>query len=230
MYWTVGRKITSGLALLVGISTVSLLVVYRGLSSVNIAMQELADIEQPITAAAYEMEINVNGMGLAVLKYLNAQDSLASEEVKRDEADFERFYADYVRLSRSQRAKDAGLAIGEKYAQFKTAGHALMQKRNDHAVLDEAVMEHVEAIDVIIDQQLQPLADRTRAQMFEKVEAILDLEAAIAEVALWLSNYRRRPQETTRQLIVKHSHEFSRTLSHLLTLQLTGGEQHWASL
>ena len=67
---TVSTKIVVALAVILLAGTLTMLVIYRGLSVLQQAMHELADSKEPISAAAYEMEINVNGTGLGVLKYL----------------------------------------------------------------------------------------------------------------------------------------------------------------
>jgi hypothetical protein len=66
--FSVSRKIAVGLLLIIAIGTLSMLFIYRGLDEVEAALQRLAEVKAPISAAAYEQELNVNGMGLAVLK------------------------------------------------------------------------------------------------------------------------------------------------------------------
>jgi hypothetical protein len=65
---TVSKKIVVAFAVILLAGILSMLIIYRGLSVLQKAMHELADIKEPISAAAYEMEINVNDIGLTVLK------------------------------------------------------------------------------------------------------------------------------------------------------------------
>jgi hypothetical protein len=63
MRFTVNTKIILGLAVVLTAGTLSMLIIYLGLTALQKGIHELADIKEPISAAAYEMEINVNGMG-----------------------------------------------------------------------------------------------------------------------------------------------------------------------
>jgi hypothetical protein len=63
MRFTVSKKIVLACAVILLAGTLSMLIIYRGLSALHKAMHELTDIKGPISAAAYEMEINVNGIG-----------------------------------------------------------------------------------------------------------------------------------------------------------------------
>lgn len=225
MRWTVKRKISAGLSVLVGIGAVSLLIVYYGLYTLHEAIKDLARVKQPSSAAAYEMEINVNGMGLAVLKYLEERDSLYQRWAVEDEADFERFHAAYLRLSTTPREQEFGAAIGKAFQEFKALGQSLMEGRDALWLLFEAVAEHVEAIDEIIDEQLQPRMDRRQQHWFTKVAAAMDMEAAVAEVAVWVANYRRTPKQVYRERVFKHDQEFRRTLAHFTSLNLTDEEK-----
>ena len=59
-------------------------------------VREITEVEEVTSAAAYEMEINVIGIGLGVLKYLQTGDDIHRQRVAKNEADFERFRAQYA--------------------------------------------------------------------------------------------------------------------------------------
>lgn len=66
MRFTVKTKIIAGLAIITLIGIVAMLLVFRGLKEVESNVNELALVEEPLILAAYEMEINMNGIGLEV--------------------------------------------------------------------------------------------------------------------------------------------------------------------
>jgi hypothetical protein len=70
MRFTVATKIGVFFALVLFIGLSAMALIYQGLGMVTTNVQELADIEEPLNASTYEMEININGIGLQVLKYL----------------------------------------------------------------------------------------------------------------------------------------------------------------
>jgi signal transduction histidine kinase len=104
-----------------------------------------------------------------------------------------------------------------------------MEGRDALWLLFEAVAEHVEAIDDIIDRQLQPRLDRRQDGWFTKVAAVIDMEAAAAEVALWVANYRRAPKEVYKLRLFKHDQEFRKVLAHFFSLDLTAEEKRLGS-
>ncbi|MGH7961782.1 MAG: hypothetical protein ACRERD_08145, partial [Candidatus Binatia bacterium] len=177
MRLTVSKKIIIGLVAVVFIGTLSMLLIYQELSTLKRAMQEFAEVKEPASAAAYEMEINVNGMGLAVLKYLDARDPFYRELVDEDEADFEHFHIMYLRLTGSPEGKELGNKIDGLYRKFKTLGHTLMQKRDEQSAAFALMAQNFEKINDIIDNELQPQVNRQASDGFQKIEAVLDMEA-----------------------------------------------------
>jgi hypothetical protein len=106
MRLTVSKKIVMALAVVLLAGTLSMLIIYQGLRAVDMAMRELADVKEPISAAAYEMEINVNGIGLGVLKYLEHPDPADRELGRDDERDFEHFQTQYLQMAQTQEERE----------------------------------------------------------------------------------------------------------------------------
>ncbi len=225
---TIKTKIITGLLIIVGIGTISLLVVYDRLTTLKQAMDELGDLRQPMSAATYEMEVNVNGITLAVFKYLDAREPLFREWVSRDEQDFERFLAAYHQLSITPREQGFGAEINRHYREFKSLGRALLRKRDEQSVLFDVSASNIEQMDVILDTKLQPRADEHTSDGSAKVIAVIDMEAAIAEVALWVTNYRHTQKEKHKELVFKHDLEFRATFERFVHLPLTTEEHRWA--
>jgi HAMP domain-containing protein len=225
---TVKTKIIAGLLMIVGVGVISLLVTYYNLTTLKHAMDELGDLRQPMSAAAYEMEINVNGISLALLKYLDAREPRFLEWVARDEKDFERFFATYRQFSLTPREQDFGVAIDLLYQEFRTLSRLLIQQRDAQSALFERSAAHIEQVDVILDTTLQPGIDHHTPAGFAKVIAVIDMEAAVAEMALWVTNYRRAPRAEYKELVLKHDLEFRATFERFVHLPLTMEEQRLA--
>ncbi len=65
----------------------------------------------PASSAAYEMEININDVGMAVLKYLDTGDLEYRRLMEEEHAAFEGFHAEYLRLGKTEKEKELGRAI-----------------------------------------------------------------------------------------------------------------------
>ena len=114
MRFTVTKKIITSLAMIFIIGMVSMITVYDGLNKVKRAMIKLAEEKEPLVTATNEMEININGMAIGVLRYLNSSYPRYRQHVARDERDFKRFYDQYFQLVGNQRLRE----LGDEYYQF----------------------------------------------------------------------------------------------------------------
>ncbi len=127
---TITKRIFLGvtLILLIGLGTIA--VIYQALRTVEQALYEVTNVRQPTSAAAYEMEINVIGTGLGVLKYLDTGDPKYRDRVAKDTADFAHFHAQYNGLSQTARSKTLGEQVEALYREFRTLGQTLMDRKD----------------------------------------------------------------------------------------------------
>jgi signal transduction histidine kinase len=225
---TVSTKIVVALAVILLASTLTMLLIYRGLSVLQQAMHELADSKEPISAAAYEMEINVNGAGLGVLKYLDTANPAYRELVEDDEEDFEFFHARYLQLAHTQEEKALGQRIGFLYNEFKLLGQQLMTIREAQEPLLTTFGEHFERIDAFIDTRQSQL-DFQDPDGVHKLARVQDLESDLAEVGYWLLRYQKSQKTADRQLLLHNATEFRDTLAQFYALRLSEDERRWAS-
>lgn len=229
--FSVTRKIAVGLALIIAIGLVSMLFIYRGMNEVEGALQRLAAVQAPLNAAAYELELNVNGMGLAVLKYLATRRPEYRAWAEKDEKDFAHYHATYLQLVRTEHERGLGQRIGELHEEFADLGHTLMSHADTQEKLYAAITEYTEEIDHVIDARLQPrlFSERTaRRDGFGAAVASADLEAEAAEVGLWVANYHRRPTPEARQAIMSKLRVLERTLANFRSFNLTEQERNHA--
>jgi signal transduction histidine kinase len=230
MRFTVSKKIIVAFAVILLVGTLSMLIIYRGLSVLHKAMHELADIKEPISAATYEMEINVNGIGLGIMKYLDSADPTFRELVRDDERDFERFHARYLQLAHTQEEKALGKRIGLLYSEFKRLGHKLIGIRDKQEVLFDTVGENFERLDEIIDDNIQSQLDLHDHDSLEKLARANDLESDIAEVGFWLLRYQRSQKPEDKQLLLQNETEFRDALVQFNALRLSAEEKRWARM
>src|SRR5688572_17400884 len=129
MRFTVTKKISLGVFIILLTGSVSMVIIYQGLTAVERTLHKLAEVKEPSITATNEMEINATRITLAVLKYLDALEPRYRKLVEQDEADFERFHAKYLQLAETERERELGRKIGDLYKELKASGRGLMQKR-----------------------------------------------------------------------------------------------------
>jgi C4-dicarboxylate-specific signal transduction histidine kinase len=229
MRFTVTRKIALGFALVLLLGISAMMIIYQGLGAVMTAMDRLARINEPAHSAAAEMEIQVHALVADILTYVHSGDSHARDRMRRHESKFEASRDKYVRLT-DMAGGELGGSIGREYEALMTVGKALIARKDEHEALNAAIADNFERMDKIIDERLQPqigwsLRLLQVVMMREKLELVLDVEADIAEIGLWLANYQRVQKMEYRDRIVRRAKEVSARLRRLQTLELTPEER-----
>jgi hypothetical protein len=111
MRFTVTTKIAVSICTIFFVGLLVMMLIYRGLGIVTADVHKLANIEEPLNASTYEMEINVNGMGLEVLKYLATGKEYYRSQVIRDNDDFNGFHRQYMALAETENERQLGEKI-----------------------------------------------------------------------------------------------------------------------
>jgi signal transduction histidine kinase len=228
MRFTVKRKIIIGLAAILLMGIGSMLVIYHGLNAVAREVQELAEVQEPASAAAYEMEINVNGMGLAVLRYLDSGNPRYHAWVREDIVDFARFHARYTALSKSPEEAALANELGEHYRKFKALSISLMQVQDTRRHVFNRIEARMQAMDHIISRRL-PTRRVAVANQQAGTSAAMQLEIELAKLNMWLAHYRASGLPTHRARAIAQRTAFQETLAAYGALDLTTDEARWAA-
>ncbi|HEX9663213.1 MAG TPA: hypothetical protein VGB27_13070, partial [Candidatus Binatia bacterium] len=91
MTWSIGKKFGLGLTLIIGSGLAAMTVFYRSADRTAAALRLVGEKGHPVSAAAYELEINVIGTALGVMKYMQTPLPDHRERVEKDESEFARF-------------------------------------------------------------------------------------------------------------------------------------------
>ena len=155
MKMTLARNLWFGFGTLILMTAVMALVILINVRSVDRSLTEMTTVEVPLSAAAYEMEINAIGTGMGVLKYLETGDPQHRARVEKDEADFERFKAEYDSLAVTPAEKAMGAQVGRLYTQYRALGENLLSAKDVQENLFVRVSNNFEKLDEILDEQIQ---------------------------------------------------------------------------
>lgn len=218
MSFTVTARVVGGLAIIVLIGVMAKLITYQSLLAVESKVHRLAKVEAPLSAAAYEMEINSNGLGLAVLKYLNTRNPEYREWVDRDVADFAKFHATYAKLVKSVEERQLAAEIISLHRKYTKLAETMLRLSDDQETLFDQVSARIELIDELMYQDLRPAIENEKDLSWPrllKATATANLEAEIAEVGFWLANYRRLQRPEFKAKIDEKSRYFERVLAGL---------------
>jgi PAS domain S-box-containing protein len=227
MRLTVIHKIGLALAIVLLLGLMPMLMIFNGLKQLEQTVGQVTDIDEPISAAAYEMEINTISSGMAVLKYLETGEAEYRAQLAKIEADFGRFKAQYDRVVGTETGKELGQKIVVLYQEFKTLGKILMDRKDEQELIFSKIGTEFEKLDEIVDKKIQANIDRQGAGGIEKTIRAGKMKANIAEVSAWLGNYLRTPKKTYKERIFANANDFLKELGQFKKLNLTEAEKHW---
>lgn len=217
----VTTRIAIGLGVVLMLGFLAMWSAYLGLARVDRAVRQMAEAEGPASAAAYEMEINVNGIGLAVLVYLESGDPRARLRVDDDHQDFKHFLADYQRLAVTDAQRELGLLVSASFDDFIARGQALMDDIDERNRRLDLINEAIQAFDKRLEDTASPGLWSTPGAPL----GLLRLEAEIAEVGLWLGNEISRPAPRHRERLFAKAGEFRAAYAGLDALPLSSDER-----
>jgi len=179
---TIGKKIGVSIAVMLTVSIGVMLLVLDGLYRVKDALRQVSEIHEPLSAAAYEMEINVLGTGLGVMKYLETGHPQYRARVGKDKDDFAAFYAEFDRLVEESAGKVLAQTLKQSFEEFLAIGETLMVQRDHLSALQtrsaggslkerqrlegsiheslERFLKLRESMDDLLDEEIQAFAMR----------------------------------------------------------------------
>ena len=221
----IGIKVALGMGLLLSLFVIAALVALFQARIVDEKVREITEVEQPTSAAAYEMEINVIGTGLGVLKYLQTEDEIHRRRVANDEADFGRFKAQYDRLAETPRGRELGHRVSLLYQQYKALGDTLMDQADRQQVLSATIGENFQELDEILEEKIRPNIDLQAPDGHETFMESMGMEANIAEVGTSLGSYLRTPKARYKERLYTDADDFWEEFDRLKNLRLTAEEQ-----
>lgn len=190
------QKIIASLALILTIGMGSMAILQRNFNALEKELTQLIYVAGPLNAASYETEINVNDIGLAVLKYLSAGKARYREWVEEDNRDFQKYHQTISRLAETPRQRALSEHIAVRSQEFSTLGFALMNERKVQEEVVARVFGQLEHLDNMIERYFDHSLASPGAHAgdsFRNLRNLLSLDAEAAEIGFWLANYRYRP-------------------------------------
>lgn len=153
---SITTKLTASLLVLVAIMLVALTVTFWGHSTVRSSLPDLADVAEPLNAAAQEMEINAIGSGLAVVQYLRTQDSAQRTRLTDDIGDFRNANARYRRLAATPEERAIANRLRATFETFVTLGRGMIVRRDERELASGRLFANLAALDRQIRTDRRP--------------------------------------------------------------------------
>jgi methyl-accepting chemotaxis protein len=228
MKMTIGKKLGLGFGIVLLIFAISGLVSVVLLRGISSRVDEVINVQEPISAAAYEMEINLIGTGFGLLGYLEDRDPKHLDRIRDDIDDFATYQKQYSNLEQKDKVEDVGLKLNKKYDDFKTLAYKLIGLEDDQDMKVITLFKNHEEMDNLLDDKIQVSIDPNGPRAYEKMQAAMEMEINVNGIAKGLGEYLRVHQAKYEDRVLKDEADFRRFLKVYEGLSLTLEEKQWA--
>ena len=218
---SIARKLWLGFGVLILIFVLASIAIGTSVRNIETIIDEIANVDEPVDTASYEMEISAVEIGRDVRTYLFDGSPEHRQRFQNNREDFERFQARYAALTDDPRGSRLAERIDSIYQDYSTLGAELMgQKDEQDATLarwNDTFRELEEAADA------DGFTGGSNSQ--EKALLAARIESDIAEIAAYLNSYLQAPNDDIRSLIEEEIGEVQEKGSDLAALDLDAEEQ-----
>ena len=112
---------------------------YLQLRLIEGKLAKIVDEEDPQSAAAYELEINLIGTGFAVLGYLHDHDPQHLDRIREDAAKFRSYLEDYGRMAETEAEFSFHSTVGRGYDRFVSLAWEMVELEDEQTSKKEEV-------------------------------------------------------------------------------------------
>ena len=238
MIFTIRRKLGLGVGTLTGLLLVSGLVSYLQIHVVEERLVEVLEVDEPSSAAAYEMEINLIGTGFGLLGYLHDHDPLHLERIRDDAEDFARHLRQHRALLEQDKAeymavdfdrRNALVAeLEQRYGRFAALANGLIAVEDEQTAKMRALLDALGRIDALLDDKIQAGITPETPQAYDKLSAALDMEINANGIAKGLGSFLRTHQPEYEDRVHKDERDLAEHLAAYRSLRLSAQEKRWA--
>ncbi|GAB4508009.1 MAG: hypothetical protein Tsb0026_05680 [Sulfuricaulis sp.] len=223
MRLTVDKKITLGLAIIAASGILVMVALYQNMTTASQSLLQITATSEPASAATYEMEINVIGIGMGALKYVETGDPKHRRRVEKDDSDFRRFKAAWESLAQTPHSQKLKEIIETQYAEYMILATRILDYRDWRQEVHQRIVDDILRLDKILEKEMLPnMAEKPWGQ--EKVILLAKMEADVAEVGNLLGVYLAA--NTPKAELFREVMEFRLHLAELERQPLTVSEAH----
>ena len=192
-------------------------------------LAKIVDEEEPQSAAAYELEINLIGTGFAVLGYLHDSDLQHLDRIREDEAEFRSYLEEYRRLAETEAEFSFHSTVGQGYDRFVSLAWQMVELEDQQTSKQEEVSERFLGIDAILDEKIQASVQADDPRAIDKMRAAMEMEININGIAKGLAKFLMTHQPQYVERVRNDEGDFERAFQLYENLPLRSAEKQSAT-
>ena len=216
-------KILLGIGSLFVLGFLMVLAFYFALSITDSALESVASQEQPISEAAYEMEISVVRSGLEVLNYLRTGDSDSKRKALLRKGDFEKFLDQYKKVATGPEEQDFAKRVTDLHEFYWAVGSDLMDQRPDQDKSFASTIEQIELTIDLIDELIESLSASKSNNARRRI--LSNMRNSLANMGKDMASYLRLGQAAISNKISEEAEQFSVNLNYIQGLFVSPSEK-----
>ena len=192
-------------------------------------LAKIVDEEEPQSAAAYELEINLIGTGFAVLGYLHDHDPQHLDRIREDAAEFRSYLEAYGRLAETEAEFSFHSKVGQGYDRFVSLAWEMVELEDQQTSKKEEVSGTFLGIDAILDEKMQASVRADDPEAIDKMRAAMEMEININGIAKGLAKFLMTHQSAYVERVRDDEGDFKRAFRRYKNLSLRSGEKQSAA-
>src|SRR5262245_38368210 len=222
---TTAGKLWLGYGLLLALLVGTGLFVAHRLTLIDRALVTIMAVQEPATAATYEMAINVVGTRASVLHYVESGDPAQRTRVRELVTEFTRDKMRFDQVARSRASRDLGRRMDVVYARFRRLGDSLMTASDLRRSRTAAFGRHSEDLLTLVDPGLRAHLDTKGKEGQRRIADVARIESDIGGLGATLGHYLRTREARDRARITFHQGRFQEAVADLRSTRLNDDER-----
>ncbi|MCJ2540388.1 MAG: HAMP domain-containing protein [Candidatus Thermoplasmatota archaeon] len=224
--WSIGRKFLMGLMGFLAFVLVAGLTSRAGLKRSLTALRYITDSAQPMSAAAYEMEINLVGMGFGVLGYFHDRDPIHLERIADDNDDFNRASTEFEALRPEEDATTQ--EILRNFRNFEALTASVVTDRDELWARHLEMASMLEAVDAVLDDSIQAGVDLDQPGGRQLMIEAMEIEINVNGLAKGLVEYLMTGDARFIERMTNDEEDVRLALQGYSRSATSPAEQRWA--
>jgi|GEM_PF-3796955 len=228
--WTITRITVVILSLFCGLIFLVTLAFKSQFNTVKKMMNEITNVDEPMSYAAQEMEINIIEMHVGALSYVINRNPVHLLKIKSDEQDFEIFLKNFKELCYTKAQKNNVELLSQKYEEFQKLIQNLIHTAGVKTTKINSLLTNYTKLDVLINRLNRlNLANRAglNSRPTAQLQLVQQLEIKINSAAKNIYIYLKKSEQQYIDQISQEEEAVKKILSKYRAIKTSKTEKFW---
>lgn len=229
MNLTIGNKLFAIVGILLVLFLALGITAFVQIRTINGQIEQIVEVEEPTSSAAYEMDINLLRIMVGVLGYLEDANQDFLDHIESGKSDFRKYQSDYATLAESDKGKSLGSQALSMFNQMEDMIDELTSNKDMQDSKFRTLLDNTKEVNNILDDKIQSSISITDPEAAEKSRMAMELEINIVEMETNVSHFLLTGDEDHYKEVQDAKIDFENYLNMYKNLALSANERQWAA-